>query len=172
MRPPEAQDDVMPGHWKGDLIKGAANQSAVTVLVERTTRLVLLAKMEGSTTACALKAFSTNFNSIAKPMRKTLTCDQGREMAKHAGSTERTGVAVYFCAPNSPWQRGTCENTNGFLRQYMPKSTDLSVFSQDQLDALADQMNNRPRVTHAFASPLQVFFKLVGDSAHPEPPLR
>lgn len=171
VRPPEVQDRVMPGHWEGDLIKGAANQSAVAVLVERTTRLVLLAKMEDATAASALKAFSTKLNSIAKPMRKTLTYNQGREMAKHSALTERTGVAVYFCDPHSPWQRGTCENTNGLLRQYMPKGTDLSVFSQDQLDAIADQMNNRPRATHAFSSPLQVFSKLLANGGHPSTPL-
>ena len=150
---------------------GAANQSAVAVLVERTTRLVLLAKMEDATAASALKAFSTKRNSIAKLMRKTLTYDQGREMAKHATLSERTGIRVNFCDPHSPWQRGTCENTNGLLRQYMPKGTDLSVFSQDQLDAIADQMNNRPRSAHAFSSPLQVLSKLLANGGHPSTPL-
>ena len=171
VRPPEVDDRLMPGHWEGDLIKGALNQSAVAVLVERTTRLVLLAKMEDATAASALLAFTSKLNSIAAPMRKTLTYDQGREMAKHAALTERTGVAVYFCDPHSPWQRGTCENTNGLLRQYMPKGTDLSVFSQDQLDAIADEMNNRPRATHGFFSPLQVFAKLLANSTHLSTPL-
>jgi IS30 family transposase len=157
VRPPEVDDRVMPGHWEGDLIRGAENKSAVGVLVERTTRLVLLAKMKDATAISALEAFSAKLNSIAEPLRQTLTYDQGREMAKHKQLTARTGVQVYFCDPHSPWQRGTCENTNGLLRQYLPKGTDLSVFSQDELDAIADEMNNRPRATHDWHSPLHVF---------------
>ena len=157
VRPPEVQDRVMPGHWEGDLIRGAENKSAVGVLVERTTRLVLLVKMADATAASALQAFSDKLNSIAEPMRQTLTYDQGREMARHQELSQRTGVKVYFCDPHSPWQRGTCENTNGLLRQYLPKGTDLSVFSQDELDTIADQMNNRPRATHNWDSPIRVF---------------
>jgi IS30 family transposase len=157
VRPPEVEDRVMPGHWEGDLIRGAENKSAVGVLVERSTRLVLLAKMADATAESALRAFSAKLNSIAEPMRQTLTYDQGREMAKHQELTRRTGVKVYFCDPHSPWQRGTCENTNGLLRQYLPKGTDLSVFSQDELDAIADEMNNRPRATHDWDSPIRVF---------------
>ena len=119
VRPPEVNDRVMPGHWEGDLIKGAANRSAVGVLVERSTRLVLLAKMDDATAESALKAFSAKLEAIAEPLRQTLTYDQGREMAGHRSLTERTGVKVYFCDPHSPWQRGTCENTNGLLRQYL-----------------------------------------------------
>jgi IS30 family transposase len=157
VRPPEIEDRVMPGHWEGDLIRGAENKSAVGVLVERTTRLVLLAKMADATAASALQAFSDKLNSIAKPMRQTLTYDQGREMVRHRELSENTDVKVYFCDPHSPWQRGTCENTNGLLRQYLPKGTDLSVFSQDELDAIADEMNNRPRATHNWDSPIRVF---------------
>jgi IS30 family transposase len=119
VRPPEVEDRVMPGHWEGDLIKGAANRSAVGVLVERSTRLVLLAKMEDATAESALRAFSAKLNAIAEPLRQTLTYDQGREMAAHRTLTARTGVKVYFCDPHRPWQRGTCENTNGLLRQYL-----------------------------------------------------
>ena len=165
VRPPEVEDRVMPGHWEGDLIKGAANRSAVGVLVERSTRLVLLAKMDDATAESALKAFSTKLNAIAAPLRQTLTYDQGREMAGHRALTERTGVKVYFCDPHSPWQRGTCENTNGLLRQYLPKGTDLSVHSQDDLDAIADEMNNQPRATHDWRSPLEVYGEILAAHA-------
>ena len=161
VRPPEVQDRVMPGHWEGDLIRGAENKSAVGVLVERKTRLVLLAKMKDATAASALEAFSAKLNSIAEPLRQTLTYDQGKEMSRHKLLAERTGMKVYFCDPHSPWQRGTCENTNGLLRQYMPKGTDLSVFSQDQLDGIADEMNSRPRATHDWQSPIQVFAEIM-----------
>jgi IS30 family transposase len=157
VRPPEIEDRVMPGHWEGDLIKGAANQSSVGVLVERSSRLVLLAKMQDATAASALAGFSAKLNSIAKPMRHSLTYDQGKEMSRHAQLREQTGVNIYFCDPHSPWQRGTCENINGLLRQYMPKGTDLSVHTQDDLDAIADSLNNRPRATHEFNTPLAVF---------------
>ena len=165
VRPPEVEDRVMPGHWEGDLIKGAANRSAVGVLVERSTRLVLLAKMEDATAESALEAFSAKLNAIAAPLRQTLTYDQGREMAGHQALTERTGVKVYFCDPHSPWQRGTCENTNGLLRQYLPKGTDLSVHSQDDLDAIADEMNNRPRASLDWRSPLQVYGEILAAHA-------
>lgn len=165
VRPPEVEDRVMPGHWEGDLIKGAENKSAVGVLVERTTRLVLLAKMKDATAASALEAFSAKLDLIAAPLRQTLTYDQGKEMSRHRQLAQRTGMKVYFCDPHSPWQRGTCENTNGLLRQYMPKGTDLSVFSQDELDAIADQMNNRPRATHDWRSPLQVFAEILAAQA-------
>jgi len=161
VRPPEVEDRVMPGHWEGDLIKGAENKSADGVLVERKTRLVLLAKMQDATAASALEAFSAKLNAIAEPLRQTLTYDQGKEMSRHKLLAQRTGMKVYFCDPHSPWQRGTCENTNGLLRQYMPKGTDLSVFSQDELDGIADEMNNRPRATHDWLSPIQVFAEIM-----------
>jgi IS30 family transposase len=144
VRPPEIEDRLLPGHWEGDFIKGAGNQSSVGVLVERTSRLVLLAKMEDATAASALAAFSAKLNSIAAPLRQTFTYDQGNEMSRHQELTAATGVRVYFCDPHSPWQRGTCENTNGLLRQYLPKGTDLSVYTQDELDAIADSLNSRP----------------------------
>ncbi|MDH6147440.1 IS30 family transposase [Paraburkholderia sp. WSM4179] len=125
VRPPEIEDRLLPGHWEGDFIKGAGNQSSVGVLVERTSRLVLLAKMEDATAASALAGFSAKLNSIVAPLRQSFTYDQGKEMSRHKGLTAATGVKVYFCDPHSPWQRGTCENTNGLLRQYLPKSTDL-----------------------------------------------
>ena len=151
----------------GDFIKGAGNKSSVGVLVERTSRLVLLAKMDDATAASALAGFSAKLNSIATPMRQSMTYDQGREMSRHADLTAQTGVKVYFCDPHSPWQRGTCENTNGLLRQYLPKGTDLSLFSQDELDGIADSLNNRPRATHAFHSPLEVFARTLANSHKP-----
>ena len=163
VRPPEVGDRLMPGHWEGDLIKGAGNQSAVAVLVERMSRAVLLAKMPDATAASALAAFSTKLQSLVAPLRQTMTYDQGREMSRHAELTAATGVRVYFCDPHSPWQRGTCENTNGLLRQYMPKGTDLSVYSQEDLDAIADSLNTRPRQTLGWRSPLQVLAQILAN---------
>jgi IS30 family transposase len=170
VRPPEIDDRVMPGHWEGDFIKGAGNQSSVGVLVERTTRLVLLAKMEDATAASALAGFTAKLNSIAAPLRQSLTYDQGKEMTRHRELTAATGLRVYFCDPHSPWQRGTCENTNGLLRQYLPKGADLSSYSQDELDAIADSLNNRPRATHGFYSPLEVFATILKKASEPATP--
>ena len=167
VRPPEVNDRVMPGHWEGDLIKGAGNKSCVGVLVERTSRLVLLAKMENATAEAALAGFTAKLNAIAAPMRQSLTYDQGKEMARHAELAAKANIRVYFCDPHSPWQRGTCENTNGLLRQYLPKGTDLSIYSQTELDAIADSLNNRPRATHAFRTPLQVFAQTLSNSHKP-----
>ncbi|MDN5939943.1 MAG: IS30 family transposase [Salinisphaera sp.] len=167
VRPPEVGDRVMPGHWEGDFIKGAGNKSSVGVLVERTSRLVLLARMEDATAAAALAGFTVKLNSIAAPMRQSLTYDQGKEMARHAELAANTGVRVYFCDPHSPWQRGTCENTNGLLRQYLPKGTDLSVYTQEELDAIADSLNTRPRATHDWRTPLEVFARTLASSHKP-----
>jgi len=167
VRPPEVEDRVMPGHWEGDFIKGAGNKSSVGVLVERSSRLVLLAKMDDATAASALAGFSAKLNSIAEPLRQSLTYDQGKEMTRHSELSANTGVKVYFCDPHSPWQRGTCENTNGLLRQYLPKGTDLSVHTQEELDAIADSLNKRPRATHAFHSPLEVFARMLKQVSHP-----
>jgi IS30 family transposase len=167
VRPPEANDRAFPGHWEGDLIKGAGNRSAVGVLVERSSRLVMLAKMSDATAASALEGFTAKLRSIAKPMRQTLTYDQGKEMARHAELTDNTGVKVYFCDPHSPWQRGSCENINGLIRQYLPKGTDLSVHSQAQLDAIADQLNNRPRAIHGFYPPISVYQAMLEKISQP-----
>jgi len=161
LRPPEVSDRVMPGHWEGDLIKGAGNKSAIGVLVERTTRLVLLAKMPDATAESALAAFTFKLNQITAPMRQTLTYDQGKEMAMHRDLAKATNMRVYFCDPHSPWQRGTCENTNGLLRQMLPKGTDLSIHDQAALDSIADLLNNRPRQTLNWRSPIQAFRDLM-----------
>lgn len=160
MRPPEIEDRQLPGHWEGDLIKGANNASAIGTLVERTTRLVVLVKLphpNPATAAHVLQAFSDKLKAIASPMRQSLTYDRGREMAEHAQLTKNTGMKVYFCDPYSPWQRGSNENTNGLLRQYFPKGTDLSGYSQQQLDAVADLLNGRPRMTLGYRTPLEVY---------------
>jgi IS30 family transposase len=157
VRPPEIEDRLVPGHWEGDLIKGAFNRSSVGTLVERTSRLVLLARMEDATAEGALAGFTAALNRAHEPMRKTMTYDQGKEMARHKELTAATGVAVYFADPHSPWQRGSNENTNGLLRQYLPKGADLSGFSQHDLDAIAHRLNTRPRKLHGFRSPLEVY---------------
>ena len=161
VRPPEVNDRAMPGHWEGDLIKGAGNKSAVGVLVERSSRLVLLARMADATAESALAAFTLKFRSIAQPMRVSLTYDQGKEMMRHKELAAATGLRVYFCDPHSPWQKPTCENTNGLLRQYLPKGTDLSVYTQQELDAIADSMNTRPRQTLGWDTPMQVFARML-----------
>ena len=162
-RPDTVADRREPGHWEGDLIKGSGNKSAVAVLVERVSRAVMLAKMPDASAASALQAFTDKLQSLQEPLRQTLTYDQGREMSRHAELTEATGVRVYFCDPHSPWQRGTCENTNGLLRQYLPKGTDLSVYSQEELDAIADSLNTRPRQTLGWMTPLQILAQVLAN---------
>jgi len=157
IRPPEVEDRLIPGHWEGDLIKGAGNRSSVGTLVERTTRFVVLAKMDNAGTQSVVDSFSSVLNRQPAAMRKTMTYDQGREMHGHKVLTQRTGVQIYFADPHSPWQRGSNENTNGLLRQYMPKGSDLSVYSQDELDDIALSLNTRPRQTLGFRTPLEVY---------------
>ena len=167
LRPPEVEDRQFPGHWEGDLIKGEGNASAVGTLVERTSRLLILVKLphpKPASAANVLQAFTDKLNGIAQPMRLSLTYDQGREMAMHKKLTAQTGMAVYFCDPHSPWQRGTNENTNGLVRQYLPKGTDLSGYSQEQLDAIADEINRRPRKGLGVRSPLAVYRELLLNS--------
>lgn len=159
LRPPEANERLLPGHWEGDLIKGAHNRSAIGVLVCRHSLFLMLAKIEDSTALGVLDGFQRTFAPLPADLRKTLTYDQGKEMALHRALAEGTGLSIYFADPHSPWQRGICENTNGLLRQYFPKGTDLSVHSQRQLDAVAWEMNTRPRKTLDWRSPAEVFFE-------------
>ena len=157
VRPPEIEDRLIPGHWEGDLIKGAGNRSSVGTLVERTSGFVVLAKMSSASAADALESFGKALKGIPEALRKTLTYDQGKEMSYHAALTLRTGVQVYFADPHSPWQRGSNENTNGLLRQYLPKGTDLSIYSQAELNQIALSLNTRPRKRHQFRTPLEVY---------------
>ena len=155
-RPEEAQSREVPGHWEGDLIKGAFNGSAIGTLVDRSTRFVILAKVDDSSAEAVLEGFTRRLRTLPKALRKTLTYDQGREMARHEDLEKRTHLRVYFADPHSPWQRPTNENTNGLLRQYFPKGTDLSQYSQQYLTKVAEEMNNRPRKSLGFLTPSEV----------------
>jgi len=157
VRPPEVDERLVPGHWEGDLIKGAYNRSAVGTLVERTTLFTVLSTMKDSGAESALQGFSHVLNRIEGQKRLSLTYDRGREMAKHQQLTEATGVKVYFADPHSPWQRGINENTNGLLRQYLPKGSDLSGFTQKELDEIAWKLNTRPRKSLGFKCPAELF---------------
>ncbi|MGC2456701.1 MAG: IS30 family transposase [Gallionellaceae bacterium] len=156
-RPPEIEERLIPGHWEGDLIKGAHNRSSVGTLVERTTLFTVLAKMEDASAASAVKGFGHVLNRIDAQKRLSMTYDQGKEMAGHQQLAAETGIKVYFADPHSPWQRGINENTNGLARQYLPKGSDLSVFSQAELDAIAWKLNTRPRKSLGFKCPVELF---------------
>jgi len=159
-RPAEVTTRTVPGHWEGDLLKGACNRSAVGTLVERTTRLVILARMDGTDARSAREGFTKKLRHVPAPLRKTLTYDRGKEMADHEQLAHRLSIQVFFADPHAPWQRGTNENTNGLLRQYLPKGTDLSHYTQRELNAIAHRLNTRPRKCLDFATPLEVYAHL------------
>src|SRR5687768_7231984 len=144
-RPAEVEGRLVPGHWEGDLIKGAGNRSSVGTLVERTSRKLVLIKLTDAKAETARDGFAAGLLAVPAPLRLTLTYDQGKEMARHRELAALTGLRVYFADPHAPWQRGSNENTNGLLRQYLPKGTDLSVFSQAELDAIAARLNSARR---------------------------
>ena len=156
-RPSEIDERLVPGHWEGDLIKGKLNQSRVGTLVERKTLFVALVHLSDGTAETTAQGFAHILNRFDAQRRLSMTYDQGAEMAKHTTLTEKTGLKVYFAHPHSPWERGINENTNGLLRQYMPKGQDLSVFSQQQLDEIAYSLNARPRKSLGWRAPAELF---------------
>jgi IS30 family transposase len=160
-RPAEVEDRAVPGHWEGDLIIGKNGESAIATLVERSTRYVLLARVADQTAETVREAITAQILTLPQHLRRSLTWDRGKEMTQHLAFTVATDVAVYFCDPHSPWQRGSNENTNGLLRQYFPKGTDLSTHSQEQLNAVSASLNNRPRETLGWKKPSEKLAELL-----------
>jgi IS30 family transposase len=163
-RPATIEDRAVPGHWEGDLLSGL-NNSYIATLVERHTRYLTLAKVANKETQTVVSALIKQAKTIPNALYRSLTWDRGKELADHRRFTLATNVAVYFCAPQSPWQRGSNENTNGLLRQYFPKGTDLSVYTQMQLNKVARQLNERPRKTLGFQTPAERFSACVASTA-------
>ena len=165
-RPAEAADRAVPGHWEGDLLMGGVGKGAVITLVERTTRFVLLAPLPDTHTAIDLReALTPMIASLPEQIRRTLTWDQGKEMAEHAQIAIDAGIGIYFCDPHSPWQRGSNENTNGLLRQYWPKGCDLRHLTQADCDQVALSLNTRPRQTLGWKTPREALTEVLRATA-------
>lgn len=162
-RPATAEDRAVPGHWEGDLLCGSQN-SQIATLVERQSRYLMLLKLSGKDTETVTNALIRNAHKLPHELYKSLTWDRGKEMADHKRFTLATDIQVYFCDPHHPWQRGTNENTNGLLRQYFPKGTDLSAYSQVALNAVARKLNERPRKTLNYETPAQRFQQSVAST--------
>jgi IS30 family transposase len=160
-RPPEAKDRAVPGHWEGDLIMGKANSSQVGMLTERSTRYTILFALGDKTSPTVRAALAKIVQRLPQELRRSLTWDQGKELAQHLGFTIDTGVQVYFCDPGHPWQRGTAENTVGLVRQYLPKGTSLAGVDQRGLNAIARELNQRPRKVLGWDSPAEAYARVV-----------
>lgn len=156
-RPAEAEERRVPGHWEGDLLIGKGHHSALGTLVERATRLTLLTKLAGTDAVSVCQGFTRTFRTVPEPLRKTLTYDRGKEMTNHAVLASSVKLRVFFADPQSPWQRGTNENTNGLLRQFFPKGTNLSMVTRRELTRVAALLNNRPRKCLKWRTPLEAF---------------
>lgn len=161
LRPPEVEDRAVPGHWEGDLVIGSDSASCLVTLVERTTRLALVRRLDLHPSALVTAELADMVRDIPGTMMRSITWDQGAEMAGHRNFTEATGIKVYFCDPHSPWQRGTNENTNGLIRDYFPKGTDFSKVTDEEVREMQDQLNGRPRETLGWKNPTEAYLELL-----------
>jgi IS30 family transposase len=160
-RPAEVEDRTIPGHWESDLIMGKENESAMGTIVERTTRTIILVPLKDKDAASVRRAFAKELKDLPAEMKLSMTHDQGREMVEHRLFTKQTKMKVYFAHPHSPWERGTNENTNGLLRQYFPKGTDLSVHTRKEIKFVQDEINGRPRKALGYKTPYEAFSELL-----------